>query len=159
MDAIALATLREEMLDDCRVANDAFRKAAERLARGDEIGREACAHHLSRMFNVLEQMGLRLAKAFENNIDDEQGWHMTLLRRLGLAIEGVRPALFPPELKLPLNELKAFRHVIVHAYDLEFDSAKLALLVGYARRVAEHLPELAERFVRQVSAEEGIPLP
>lgn len=42
------------------------------------------------MFNVFEQMALRVAKAFENNIDDEQGWHGALLKRLALAIPGVR---------------------------------------------------------------------
>ena len=121
MDEIALRTLGREMLDDCRVANEAFIKARDRCARGDEVGYEACAHHLSRMFNGIEQMGLRVAKAFENNIDDEQGWHTGLLKRLGLEITGVRPALLPAELKLPLHESKGFRHLIVHAYELELD--------------------------------------
>jgi hypothetical protein len=64
------------------------------------------------MFNAIEQMGLRVAKAFENNIDDEQGWHTGLLKRLSLDIPGIRPALLPAELRLPLHELKGFRHVL-----------------------------------------------
>ena len=55
-------------------------------------------------------------KAFENHIDDEQGWHAALLDRMSIAIEGVRPALMPLELKNPLHELRGFRHVFVHAY-------------------------------------------
>jgi hypothetical protein len=108
------------------------------------------------MFNALEQMGLRVAKAFENNIDDAQGWHGALLRRLSLQIEGVRPALFPADLKLPLHELKAFRHVIVHAYDLELDPAKLQLVLGYARQVADQLPDIVARFIRAVALEQGL---
>ncbi len=156
MDEIALRTLGREMLDDCRVANEAFIKARDRFARGDEVGYEACAHHLSRMFNGIEQMGLRVAKAFENNIDDEQGWPTGLLKRLGLEITGVRPALLPAELKLPLHELTGFRHLIVHAYELELDPAKLQLLLGYAARVAEKLEPLALQFIRKVADEQGL---
>jgi len=143
------------MLDDVRIALDAYRKAVDRHARGDEVGYEACAHHLSRMFNAFEQMALRIAKVFENNIDDEQGWHSALLKRLALAIPGVRPALIPSELRLPLNELKAFRHVVVHAYDLQLDPEKLALVLKYAAQVADRLPELADRFLESIAAEQG----
>ena len=156
MDDLALQTLRHEMVDDCRIALEAFAKAQDRFSRQDEVGYEACAHHLSRMFNAFEQMGLRVAKAFENNIDDDQGWHAALLKRLTITIGGVRPALVPPDLKLALNELKAFRHLVVHAYDLEFDPAKLHLVLGYAARVAEQLPALAERFIQGVATEQGL---
>ena len=49
MDAIALQTLREEMLDDCRVAREAFAKAAARFERNEEVAYEGCAHHLCRL--------------------------------------------------------------------------------------------------------------
>lgn len=74
-------------------------------------------------------------------------------------LEGVRPALIPHELKLPLQELKSFRHVFVHAYDLELDPEKLALLLKYARQVAERLNQMTREFVRQVAAEQQIELP
>ncbi len=144
------------MLEDVRVALEANRAAIERFARRDQVGYEACAHHLSRMFNVFEQMALRVAKVFENNIDDEQGWHGALLKRLALAIPGVRPALIPPELKLPLNELKAFRHVIVHAYDLQLDPEKLALVMKYAGQVADSLPGMIDRFLATVALEQQL---
>jgi hypothetical protein len=146
------------MLDDCRVARDAFEKAIQRFERNDEVGVEACAHHLCRLYNAFEQLGLRVAKAFENNIDDEQGWHTALLSRLALDITGVRPALIPHELKPPLQELKAFRHVFVHAYELTLDPRKLALLLGYARSVVERFPALVVEFVRAVAHQQQIEL-
>jgi HepT-like protein len=158
MDRLALQTLREEMLDDCRVAREAFDKATSRFERQEEVAFEGCAHQLCRMFNAFEQMGLRVAKAFENNIDDEQGWHSALLNRLAIRIDGVRPALILLDLKHPLQELKAFRHVFVHAYELELDPEKLALLLKYARKVADRLPALAEDFVRKVAREQQIEL-
>ena len=99
-----------------------------------------------------------MAETFENNIDDEQGWHTSLLNRLAIQIEGIRPALIPPELKPPLRELKAFRHVFVYAYDLQLDPVKLELLLKYARNVANHLPTLAEDFISKVAREQQIEL-
>jgi hypothetical protein len=158
MDRLELQTLREELLNDCRVAVEAFRKAERRFERREEMAYEACAHQLSQMYNAIEQMGLRVAKAFENSMDDEKGWHGALLNRLFIPIAGVRPALVPSELKLPLNELKGFRHVFVHAYDLELDPEKLALLLKYARQVAERLPGVVDQFVASVAREQQIDL-
>lgn len=103
-------------------------------------------------------MGLRVAKAFENNLDDEQGWHSALLNRLAIRIEGVRPPLVTPDAKAPLHELRAFRHVFVHAYELLLDPDKLALLLKYARQVADRLPGLVEEFVTAVAREQQIEL-
>ena len=70
----------------------------------------------------------------------------------------MRPALIPHDLKSPLRELKAFRHVFVHAYELELDPDKLALLLKYAREVAERLPGLVEAFINEVAQEQGLQL-
>jgi hypothetical protein len=158
MDRIGLQTLHDEMREDCRIALDACSKAAARFERREEVALEGCAHHLCRMYNAIEQLGLRVAKVFENNIDDEQGWHGALLSRLAIRIEGVRPALLPPDLKPPLRELKGFRHIFVHAYELELDPDKLALVLKYARQVADRLPGLVEDFIRQVATEQQIEL-
>jgi hypothetical protein len=74
MDRIALETLRQELLNDSKILLDAFSKAGKRMALKSEVGYEGCAHHLCRLYNAVEQMGLRVTKAFENHIDDEQGW-------------------------------------------------------------------------------------
>ncbi len=156
MDAVGLQTLGDEMREDCRVATDALRKAHYRYEREDEIGYEACAHQLCRMYNAIEQMGVRVAKLFENNIDNDQGWHSALLTRLAIRIDGVRPALLPQDLKAPLRELKAFRHVVVHAYELELDPEKLTLILKYADQVAARLLSLVDDFLRQVAKEQEL---
>jgi len=156
MDRIALETLRQELLSDSNIVLDAFSKAGMRMALKSEVGYEGCAHHLCRLYNAVEQMGLRVAKAFENHIDDEQGWHTALLTRISIPIAGVRPALIPRELKNPLEELKGFRHVFVHAYDLELDPEKLALLLKYAERVAREFPALPQAFIEQVKREQAL---
>ena len=90
MDKLALQTLHDEMRDDCRVVLDAFEKAIVRFDLRQEIAYEGCGHQLCRFYNAFEQMGMRVAKAFENNIDDEQGWDSALLNRLSIKISSHR---------------------------------------------------------------------
>lgn len=158
MDAVDLQTLASELRADVDIAVSAITVAAERFAERTPSGFDSAGHHISRAYNVIEQMGLRVAKAFENNIDDERGWHTELIRRLSIRIDGVRPALFPDDLRQPLQELRAFRHVFVHAYDLVIDTEKLALILKYARIVQAALPGLVTAFVAAVADEQGIDL-
>lgn len=86
------------------------------------------------------------------------GWHAELISRLAIRIEGVRPAPFPAELRQPLRELRGFRHVFTHAYDLELDPDKLKLLLKYAAQVTSKLRLICADFIRQVAAQEGLDL-
>ena len=159
MDALELQTLASELADDAEVAVAALALAERRYAEGTPASFDSCAHHLSRCYNVIEQMGLRTANAFENSVDDDKGWHTELIRRLSIRIPGVRPALFSEEIRQPLQELRAFRHVFVHAYDLDVDPDKLALVLKYGRTVADRLPTLVTAFVAAVAREQGLDPP
>ncbi len=158
MDTLELQTLRSEMLDDARVVGDAYEKAIDRFGRSEPVGYEACAHQLCRLYNAVEQTGLRVAKAFENSIDDEKGWHSGLINRLAITVPGVRPAVLPSEIKLPLHELRGFRHVVVHAYELELDPDKLKLILKYARQIQEQWTDIVSVFIRRVAQDQGIEL-
>jgi hypothetical protein len=108
---------------------------------------------------VIEQMARRVARVFENDVGDERGWHEELIRRLSIRIEGVRPPLFVDEVRQPLQELRAFRHVFVHAYDLTVDPEKLGLILKYAHVVREQIPGLVSAFVAAVAGEQGLERP
>lgn len=156
MDAIELQTLSDEIRQDTAVAIAAFQMARARLAEPSTMAQESCAFHLTRFYNVIEQCALRITKAFENSFDDEKGWHTGLIRRLSIPIQGVRPPFFTDDLRQPLYELKDFRHVFVHAYELDLDSEKLVLLIKYAGKVAERLPALIETFLQEVARQQGL---
>jgi hypothetical protein len=159
MDAIELTTLRQELLRDAEVAENALATAHERFARTGPAQDEACAFHLCRLFNVVEQMALRVAKRFENSIDDPARWHAELLRRMTLDIPGVRPPLFSTELAISLGELRGFRHVFTHAYDLVLRRDKLILLLADADSVVSGLRGQALRFVEGVAKLHDLRLP
>ena len=132
MDRIGLITLQAEVTDDVRAATEAATLAGQRLAQGDDSGLESCAYQLARTFNIIEQMGLRIAKAFENHIDDERGWHAELIHRLSITVPGVRPALYEPEIIPALRELRGFRHFVAHAYDLQLETDRVSIVVRHA---------------------------
>lgn len=140
MDGVGLVVLRREIAADCEVASDAANLARERLAGKKASDLEATAFQLVRFYNAVEQAGVRLAKAFENQIDDEGGWHAELMRRLTLDIPGIRPAVFTTDDLLYLRELRGFRHLVVHAYELLLDGGRVGKLVDDAKKISEFIP-------------------
>lgn len=151
MDKLGIATLTAEVAADCAVLRTAAGAARERFGEGSPPELESCAFHLMRAYNVIEQMGLRIAKAFENHMDDERGWHTELIHRLTLDIPGVRPRFFPAELAPDLMELRGFRHVVVHAYNVMLRKDKMMPVLESAEKLADALPVLAEAFFERVS--------
>ncbi|HEY2379704.1 MAG TPA: hypothetical protein VGK48_00860 [Terriglobia bacterium] len=151
MDDLTVAVLKAEVAEDCRVLRNAASLARERFGSGSDPELEASAFQISRFYNVVEQLALRIAKAFENNIDDEHGWHMELVRRLSIEIPGVRPPLFSGELISDLQELRSFRHVVRHAYDLILKKEKLLSLVDAAQRAASSVPVACGEFFKVIS--------
>lgn len=150
MDAVAIATLEAETNEDIRIVLSASSLARMRYGSATDAELEATAYQLARMYNAVEQLGVRIARAFENHIGDASGWHVELVRRLSLTIPNVRPALFTPELSAALTELRGFRHVVRHAYELKLDAARIARLIEHAERCAALLPAASVTFFRTV---------
>ena len=56
-------------------------------------------------------------------------FHVQLLKRMLLSIEGVRPALLSEGSFKFLNELRGFRHVFRHAYSYGLDDERVSTLL------------------------------
>lgn len=147
MDELGFASLVAEMRDDVRIAERAGGYAKTRFAEPTVACLEGCAFHLVRLFNVVEQMALRVAGAFENDVTEDGGWHAELLRRVSIEIPGVRPALFPKSARPALRDLRGFRHVITHAYDLELDRKRIGLVLKSACLVVKDISVWVESFI------------
>jgi hypothetical protein len=88
------------------------REMTERLARmasPDEFDYAALGYTLHNLYTAFESYFLRIAKFFENDIE-EPGRHRSLLERMTLRIEGMRPSLFGLDFLPRLDELRRFRH-------------------------------------------------
>lgn len=153
MDRVAVVVLRREIEADCALAREAAGLARERFEGRTARDLEATAYQLVRCYNAIEQGGLRVAKAFENQIDDESAWHAELMRRLTLDIPGIRPALFGSDDLVHLRELRGFRHVIVHAYDLSLEPERMELVLTHASSLMDVLDERVASFFETVAAD------
>jgi hypothetical protein len=150
MDPAGLTILVSELRADCAVAVDAGRKAGLRFRESAPGHLEACAYELGRWYNVLEQMLERICQAFENHFEKQGDYHEKLIQRLSLDLDGIRPAFIPPGRITEVRELKGFRHVLRHAYDLTLRADRLAELVATAERLSGELPAWCVDFAKEV---------
>ncbi len=77
------------------------------------------------LFTALEDLFKQIAKSFENHIEDLGNFHRELLVRMNTEIPGIRPAVIQQRTFIFLDKLRAFRHFIRHAYDVELDQKQL----------------------------------
>lgn len=148
MDAIALQILEDELAKDAGVLAAAVRTARERLAEHAGGRLAAAGFELHRAYNVLEKTFERICEAFENHFEKRGDYHEKLIERMQLGLRGIRPAFLPGETIPSVRELKGFRHLFRHAYDLELDPDRLAAVLGHAERVAAAFPGWCETFLR-----------
>ena len=141
-NADAIEQLRAELRQDYDIIamnHSKNREMTERIAASAQAGEfdyAALGYTLHNLYNALEAYFLRIAKFFENNLDESE-WHRSLVRRMTLEISGVRPALFDRDFALRVDELMRFRHLFRNLYQTPLVPEK----VEFANRSAEGLLE------------------
>jgi hypothetical protein len=155
MDAVGLTVLLKEIEADCAVVRDAAHKAQMRLGEDSHGRLEACAYELSRLYNVFEKILERICRDFENHFDKRGDCHERLIQRLALSLPGIRPSFIPQSHVRNVRELKGFRHVVRHAYDLEFREDRVKELVALAGDLADQLPAWSADFAERTRTEQG----
>ena len=66
-------------------------------------------------------------------------YHIHLLKRMQVEIEGVRPALLSDSSYKYLNELRGFRHVFRHAYNYGLDKERVSALL---RKISDQMDDV-----------------
>ncbi|MDE2051005.1 MAG: hypothetical protein KGJ72_08305 [Gammaproteobacteria bacterium] len=155
MDAVGLGILERELAADRRVLADAAGKAAQRIGDTHDGHLEACAYELARFYTVLERMLEGICEAFENHFERDGDWHERLLTRLSLTLPGLRPAFLPETSVEKLRELKRFRHLIRHAYDLTLREERLRELAQFCVEADSAVRAWCEDFVAAVRREQN----
>lgn len=153
MEKADLSILRAELLHQRRIIDMLISKIDERKRDYVEDPRftESLAYQVHNLYCAFEDLFQIVAKFFENNIEDASRYHIELLRRMTLDIDGVRPALISRELSLALDEIRAFRHVFRHAYSYELDPDKLALVLRKVEYVKQHYATEIDGFLHTLT--------
>ncbi len=155
MDNAGLSILLKELEADCNVIRDAASKAEERVKQGHPGHLEATAYELARLYSAFERSLERIGEEFENHFEKRGDYHEKLLQRLTLQLPGIRPRFIPQQSIDDLRELKGFRHLIRHAYDVTLRSDRLEELTRVAGELARDLPGWCDDFGRAVRTEQG----
>jgi hypothetical protein len=96
------------------------------------VSREALALiaiDLHSYYTKLESLLERILISFEGQAPGGESGHAGLLRVAGLAIPGVRPAIFSERTREALDELRKFRHFFRCAYALDLRADKLSKVI------------------------------
>jgi hypothetical protein len=155
MDAVGLSILERELAADFAVLSDASNKARQRLIERTPGFAEACAYELARHYTVFEKALERICTAFENHFDKRADYHERLLQRLTIDLPGIRPAFVAREGAAALRELKGFRHVVRHAYDLTLRPERLEDLTILAEETTRLFDAWQRDFCRTVREQQG----
>ena len=105
------------------------------------------AYHLHNLYNAFENIFQNIAAVFENDVADSERWHARLLEPMRLDIMPLRPAVIDDEAYDTLDELRRFRHLFRHAYAIDLDPQRLALVWHNALALKTIYREQLEAFV------------
>ena len=152
MDRVALEILRQGLKQDGTVIAQAAALAKQRLEEANPGSAEACGYELHRLYNVLGKSFERVCEAFENHFEKRGDYHERLIERMTLDLPAIRPAFLPLAAREAVRELKAFRHLIRHAYDLQLRADRLAELASIAAAVSAQFPMWIEGFAARAAA-------
>jgi len=150
MDRIALQILEDGWEQDARGKRRAAETLAARLHESADSRWAAAAFEINRIYNILEKAFGRLCKTFENHLEKTGRYHDTLIERVTLDLKGIRPAFLPPDAVRDVRELKGFRHLFHHAYDLDLDPVRIEAAADKATRCVARFDGWCKAFLATV---------
>jgi hypothetical protein len=77
------------------------------------------------IYNTLENTFEQISRTFENHVKDTTHWHRELLDKMFLDMQPLRGAILPATCRAALHDLRGFRHVFRHAYEVGLDREKV----------------------------------
>ena len=129
MDAERLTILKSEMHAQVGEIEDIYNKLEDRRKKRGKAGIESIGYQLHNLYCAFEDLFKIVTESFENHIQNKTKYHMELLRRMTVSIEGVRPSLLSHESYMLLDNLRSFRHFFRHAYSYELDARKVRIVL------------------------------
>lgn len=142
--AILQAETKKQMLEIDKIYLR-ISKRTKNLNR--EVNVESVAYQLHNLYCAFEDLFKIIAQTFENKIEEGLTYHKELLRRMSIAIEGIRPNIISEESLNLLSELRAFRHFFRHTYFYQLDVKKVKLVLDKALRLKEIFKKDLEKFI------------
>jgi hypothetical protein len=146
-----LLVLKSEILQDLGKLDrlfERFETSYDRYSQRKEYSiLVESAFYVNRLYTGFERIFQNIAAVFENTIE-KSSWHKSLLDRIAIPIENIRPAVISKDNYGPLNELRAFRHFFRHTYDFDLEDEKFAIVASKTRELKKTYKKDTEKFLR-----------
>ncbi len=137
MEKDGLAILKAEIKAQTKELDNVYVKIEERKREKGKAAVESIGFQLHNLYCAFEDLFKIVAETFENHLQDKSRYHVELLKRMTLAIEGVRPPLLSQESFVLLDNLRSFRHLFRHAYSYELDERKVRIVLEDASKLSD----------------------
>ena len=145
---ILQANIRQQMLklEKSKKELDIYLQKRNVNKKVDNYDKATIGYYLHNYYNGCENIFRLIARTFENNIEP-QNWHRSLLERMSLEIEGIRPAAINEELVMLLDNFRGFRHVFRHCYSLELDWNREKIVMDQFPKTFKKFKSAINRFL------------
>ncbi len=99
-------------------------------------------------YNCCETIFKKIAVEMNSAYEQSETWHKSLLYKMTIPIEGLRPRVISDELAADLDEFLAFRHVFRNIYGFELKGDRIDYLAKKFDKVVENFRKELEGFLR-----------
>jgi len=130
MEKERIAILKAELEAQAGEIEKIYARLDERSKKKGKAAAESIGYQLHNLYCAFEDLFEIVARTFENNIHDKGRYHLELLKRMTIAIQGVRPSLLSEEVFVLLDNLRSFRHFFRHAYSYDLDERKVRIVLA-----------------------------
>lgn len=98
-------------------------------------------------YTCVERIFKKIANDIDGELPDGSSWHSTLLERMNLDLQPIRPQVIDKELMELLYDYLRFRHIFRHLYGFELDWDKMQHLVIQIRNTFEEFRQQLSQFL------------
>lgn len=153
MDKEKIAVLKAQIDSQIGEIENIYAKIEKRKQIEGITAVESISYQLHNLYSAFEDLFKTIAKAFENHINDISQYHIELLKRMTINMEGIRPSLISKESYMLLDSLRGFRHFFRRAYGYEIDERKVDIVLEDAARLKKIYKKDIKRFLNKLSEE------
>ncbi|MEW6618207.1 MAG: hypothetical protein AB1422_02455 [bacterium] len=158
MDKEGLVVLKATVSRQIEEIEKLYVRIEDRKQKRGKSGIESLAYQLHNLYCAFEDLFKIVTDSFDNHIQNKTHYHIELLRRMTMTIEGIRPALISQENYELLDNLRAFRHLFRHAYSYELDERKIKIVLADAIKLKKRYQNDINIFLKSIEGRRSSPL-
>lgn len=115
---------------------------------GSVVKVRAAGSVLHDFYTGVEKIFRRIAARIDQDLPTGEDWHIQLLQRMAVPVEGIRPQVIDEKLEIDLEEYLRFRHLFRNIYGFELKWERCQPLVETLHKTFSNFKDQVDRFKR-----------